>query len=58
MLSVRWHPIRTANRGHALFMLQRTARDDEASPSLDIPLSEKQLRQIVRFSVLPYVRAV
>ena len=42
--------------GHALFMLQRTAEDDEASPSLDIPLSDKQLRQIVRFSVLPYVR--
>ena len=42
--------------GHALFTLQRTAEDDEASPSLDIPLSEKQLRQIVRFSVLPYVR--
>jgi len=42
--------------GHALFMLQRTAEDDEASPKLDIPLSEKQLRQIVRFSVLPYIR--
>ena len=37
-------------------MLQRRAEDDEASPNLDIPLSEKQLRQIVRFSVLPYVR--
>jgi MoxR-like ATPase len=42
--------------GHALFMLQRTAEDDEASPKLDIPLSEKQLRHIVRFSVLPYLR--
>ena len=42
--------------GHALFMLQRAAEDDEASPKLDIPLSEKQLRQIVRFSVLPYLR--
>jgi 5-methylcytosine-specific restriction protein B len=42
--------------GHALFMLQRTADDDEASPSLDIPLSDRQLRQIVQFSVLPYVR--
>ena len=42
--------------GHALFMLQRRAEDDEASPNLDIPLSAKQLRQIVRFSVLPYVR--
>ena len=42
--------------GHALFMLQRIAEDEEASPKLDIPLSAKQLRQIVRFSVLPYVR--
>jgi MoxR-like ATPase len=42
--------------GHALFMLQRMAEDDEASPNLDIPLSERQLRQIVKFSVLPYVR--
>jgi MoxR-like ATPase len=41
--------------GHALFMLQRRAEDDEASPSLDIPLSDKLLRQIVKFSVLPYV---
>jgi 5-methylcytosine-specific restriction endonuclease McrBC GTP-binding regulatory subunit McrB len=42
--------------GHALFMLQRTGRDDEASPNLDVPLHERKLRQIVRFSVLPYVR--
>lgn len=42
--------------GHALFMLQRTPEDDEASPKLDIPLSEKHLRQVVQFSVLPYVR--
>ncbi len=42
--------------GHALFMLQRTSEDDEVSPKLDKPLSEKQLRQIVRFSVVPYVR--
>jgi hypothetical protein len=41
--------------GHALFMLQRKAEDDEASPRLDIPLSEKHLRQIVRFSVVPYL---
>jgi 5-methylcytosine-specific restriction endonuclease McrBC GTP-binding regulatory subunit McrB len=39
--------------GHALFMLQRRAEDDEASPSLGIPLSNRQLPQIVRFSVLP-----
>jgi hypothetical protein len=37
-------------------MLQRTAEDDEASPKLDIPLSAKHLRQIVKFSVIPYVR--
>jgi hypothetical protein len=42
--------------GHALFMLQRIGRDDEASPSLDVPLNERKLRQIIRFSVLPYVR--
>ena len=42
--------------GHALFMLQRIGRDDEASPNLDVPLNERKLRQIVRFSVLPYVR--
>lgn len=42
--------------GHALFMLQRSAEDEEASPELDKPLNEKRLRQVVRFSVLPYVR--
>jgi len=42
--------------GHALFMLQRTPEDDEASPKLDTPLNEKHLRQVVQFSVLPYVR--
>ena len=42
--------------GHALFMLQRTAEDDDASPDLDKPLNAKRLRQVVRFSVLPYVR--
>ena len=42
--------------GHALFMLQRRGEDDVTSPMLDIPLSAKRLRQIVRFSVLPYVR--
>ena len=41
--------------GHALFMLQRIGKDDEASPKLDVPLNESKLRQIVRFSVLPYV---
>jgi len=42
--------------GHALFMLQRRGEDDATSPALDIPLSAGRLRQIVRFSVLPYVR--
>ena len=42
--------------GHALFMLQRRGEDDVTSPMLDIPLSERRLRQIVRFSVVPYVR--
>jgi 5-methylcytosine-specific restriction endonuclease McrBC GTP-binding regulatory subunit McrB len=42
--------------GHALFMVQRAGKDDEASPTLDVPLSERKLRQIVQFSVLPYVR--
>ncbi len=42
--------------GHALFMLQRRGEDDVTSPMLDIPLNERRLRQIVRFSVLPYVR--
>ena len=42
--------------GHALFMLQRNDSDDQASPRLDVPLSERKLRQIVRFSVVPYVR--
>ena len=37
-------------------MLQRTAEDEDASPDLDKPLNEKRLRQVVRFSVLPYVR--
>jgi hypothetical protein len=42
--------------GHALFMLQRVGKDDDASPNLDVPLNERKLRQIVRFSVLPYIR--
>jgi hypothetical protein len=42
--------------GHALFMLQRIGEDDDASHKLDVPLNERKLRQIVRFSVLPYVR--
>ena len=42
--------------GHALFMLQRVGKDEDTSPKLDVPLNEHKLRQIVRFSVLPYIR--
>ena len=42
--------------GHALFMLERTAEDEDSSSDLGIPLNAKRLRQVVRFSVLPYVR--
>ena len=41
--------------GHALFMLQRIGKNDEVDQNLDIPLHERKLRQIVKFSVLPYV---
>ena len=40
--------------GHALFMLQQQESEDEIpSPA---PLTEKQLRRIVKFSVLPYLQ--
>jgi hypothetical protein len=42
--------------GHALFMVQESNWDDESSAPNDIPLTEKHLRRIVQFSVLPYVR--
>jgi len=42
--------------GHALFMAQVSDTDDETAVAHDIPLTEKQLRRIVRFSVMPYVR--
>ena len=42
--------------GHALFMVQESDTDDETGMALDIPLTEKHLRRIVQFSVLPYVR--
>ena len=37
-------------------MLERTAEDEATSSDLGIPLNAKRLRQVVRFSVLPYVR--
>ncbi|MFO0905865.1 MAG: AAA family ATPase [Pirellulales bacterium] len=42
--------------GHALFMAQESDVDDETGVAQDIPLTEKHLRRIVNFSVLPYVR--
>ena len=42
--------------GHALFMLERTAENEATSSDLGIPLNAKRLRQVVRFSALPYVR--
>jgi hypothetical protein len=41
--------------GHALFMLQGSSADDSVLPE-DVPLTEKHLQRIVKFSVLPYVR--
>lgn len=42
--------------GHALFMAQDWDADEETGIAQDIPLTEKHLRRIVQFSVLPYVR--
>lgn len=42
--------------GHALFMVQEADIDEEADTPRDIPLTEKHLRRIVQFSVVPYVR--
>jgi 5-methylcytosine-specific restriction endonuclease McrBC GTP-binding regulatory subunit McrB len=42
--------------GHALFMVQESDTDDETAMPQDIPLTEKHLRRIVQFSVVPYVR--
>ena len=42
--------------GHALFMVQESATDDDSGLGLDIPLTEKHLRRIVQFSVLPFLR--
>ena len=41
--------------GHALFMMQKSSGDDTFL-SQDVPLTENQLRQVVEFSVIPYVR--
>ncbi len=42
--------------GHALFMVQESDADDETGMAQDVPLTEKHLRRIVQFSVLPYLR--
>ena len=41
--------------GHALFMTRKSDSDDDTSFGKDQPLTERHLRQIVTFSVLPYV---
>jgi len=42
--------------GHALFMIEEADSDWSTSGGQDVPLTERHLRQIVRFSVLPYVK--
>jgi uncharacterized protein (DUF2461 family) len=42
--------------GHALFMAQESDVDNETGMAHDIPLTEKHLRRVVQFSVLPYLR--
>jgi hypothetical protein len=42
--------------GHALFMGAGPAGDDGEPAGADAPLTAKRLRQVVQFSVLPYVR--
>ena len=41
--------------GHALFMIQETSGDDSFLGQ-DLPLTEKHLRRVVQFSVIPYIR--
>ena len=42
--------------GHALFMTQETESGDGTSFGQDVPLTERHLRRIVSFSVLPYIK--
>jgi hypothetical protein len=42
--------------GHALFMGAGPAGDDGEPAGADKPLTPTRLRQVVQFSVLPYVR--
>jgi hypothetical protein len=41
--------------GHALFMIQEASTDD-GFVAADVPLTEKHLRRVVQFSVIPYIR--
>jgi len=41
--------------GHALFMIQEASTDD-GFVAEDVPLTEKHLRRVVQFSVIPYIR--
>jgi hypothetical protein len=42
--------------GHALFMTQASESNEISSIGQDVPLTERHLCRIVRFSVLPYVK--
>ena len=42
--------------GHALFMTQESESSDISLIGQDVPLTERHLKRIVRFSVLPYVK--
>jgi hypothetical protein len=42
--------------GHALFMMHEADSSESTAVGQDVPLTERHLRQIVRFSVLPYVK--
>lgn len=41
--------------GHALFM-GNGGQGGEGTPAADVPLTDRRLRQVVQFSVVPYVR--
>jgi hypothetical protein len=42
--------------GHALFMMQSSGDETDVSAMMDVPLTANQLKRVVDFSVLPYVR--
>ena len=55
ILSNRGIP-RDQHIGHALFMMQESESSDGTLFEQDVPLTERHLRGIVRFSVIPYVK--